>query len=115
MQNIEQIRAGHAIKFASNLDKKVVNKLPALIMTNGLLAAFAFCKDKRGDLDDVMQVVISYLMHRGFIPSNCKSCDVCKHFTSLQFIDLHRITVESLAYISYLKRFADKKVSNYEQ
>ena len=43
MKNLEQIRAAAALEPAKTLDKAAVNKLPAMIMSNGLLATIAFC------------------------------------------------------------------------
>ena len=56
MKNLEQIRAANALAYAESDAKKtnsdggnVVKKLPALLMTNGLLAAAAFAYQKQED------------------------------------------------------------------
>lgn len=56
MKNLEQIRATNAMEYANSDAKKtnsdggnVVKKLPALIMSNGLLAAAAFAYQKQHD------------------------------------------------------------------
>jgi len=56
MKNLEQIRAANALAYADSDAKKtnsdggnVVKKLPALIMSNGLLAAAAFSYQKQED------------------------------------------------------------------
>jgi CRISPR type III-B/RAMP module-associated protein Cmr5 len=56
MKNLEQIRAANALAYADSDAKKtnsdggnVVKKLPALIMSNGLLAAAAFAYQKQED------------------------------------------------------------------
>ena len=56
MKNLEQIRASNALAYAESDAKKtnsdggnVVKKLPALIMSNGLLAAAAFAYQKQED------------------------------------------------------------------
>jgi len=56
MRNLEQIRAANALAYADSDSKKtnsdggnVVKKLPALIMSNGLLAAAAFAYQKQED------------------------------------------------------------------
>lgn len=56
MKNLEQIRAANALAYAEADVKKtnsdggnVVKKLPALIMSNGLLAAAAFAFQKQSD------------------------------------------------------------------
>lgn len=56
MKNLEQIRAANALAYAESDSRKtnsdggnVVKKLPALIMSNGLLAAAAFAYQKQED------------------------------------------------------------------
>jgi hypothetical protein len=56
MKNLEQIRAANALAYADSDAKKtnsdggnVVEKLPAMIMSNGLLAAAAFAYQKQED------------------------------------------------------------------
>lgn len=56
MKNLEQIRAANALAYADSDARKtnsdggnVVKKLPALIMSNGLLAAAAFAYQKQED------------------------------------------------------------------
>ncbi len=62
MKNLEQIRAAAALKVAKLATKADVNKLPALIITNGLLSAAAFANERnkmgeatRPDMRSVIQ------------------------------------------------------------
>ncbi len=117
MKNLEQIRAKHAddaIKRHDKLSRSAVNKLPALIMQNGLLAASAFCSsdgggDNRAHLKTALDETARHLALRGLIASNITQArsmidDLCGRNS----IELQRATVEALAYIAYLKRFAPK-------
>jgi CRISPR/Cas system CMR-associated protein Cmr5 small subunit len=45
MQNLEQIRAAAALAVADKTTKADVSKLPAMIISNGLLAATAFATE----------------------------------------------------------------------
>src|SRR5437660_3247937 len=49
MQNLEQIRAAAALSVADRTTKADVNKLPAMIIANGLLAATAFATEAKKD------------------------------------------------------------------
>ena len=110
MQNLEQIRAAHALKKATNLDKKVVNKLPAMLVNNGLLAAAAFAKDgNRDGLREAMDAVGDHLKSRGLVGANAGNCDgIINDLSARPSTDLQRATAEALAYLAYLKRFATK-------
>jgi CRISPR-associated protein Cmr5 len=109
MQNLEQIRAAHAFKKATNLDKRAVNKLPAMIVNNGLLAASAFANDgDRDGLRDAMNAVAEHLKSQGHITGNADTGGLIKDLASRSSTDLQRSTAEALAYIAYLKRFATK-------
>ena len=45
MQNLDQLRAAHAIKEALKTDKSSVAKLPAMLLSNGLLGTLAFAAE----------------------------------------------------------------------
>jgi CRISPR type III-B/RAMP module-associated protein Cmr5 len=118
MQNLDQIRARNALKVASNVQKKSVTKLPALIVNNGLLAAAAFARDKSEGLLRAMNALAAHLLDPEInrieaIPQNERardyagSTDDLLHYLKNQNSDRLRLaTDESLAFLSYLKRFA---------
>jgi CRISPR/Cas system CMR-associated protein Cmr5 small subunit len=110
MQNLEQIRADHALKKATILDKKTVSKLPGMIVNNGFLAASAFASDgNRDGLRDVMDAVADHLKGRGLVGSTAGNCkDMIKDLAARSSADLQCATVEALAYLAFLKRFAAK-------
>ena len=112
MQNLEQIRAAHALSAenAAHFDKKVVNKLPALIVNSGLLAATAFTFDtSRAEMNRVMTAVAQHLAQQGLIAATSRTAQsLVDDLSGRDSAHLQRATAESLAYLSYLKRFASK-------
>jgi CRISPR-associated protein Cmr5 len=111
MTNLEQIRASHALARSPNLDRNDVQKLPALIINNGLLAATAFTLDSqsREAMKKVMNAVAHYLSQRGLIAQNqADAKGIINDLTGPGRgpLDLQRATSEALAYLAYLKRFA---------
>lgn len=115
MKNLDQIRAKAALESAKNLDASAINGLPALILNNGLLSAAAFCHadsdgENRKQLKKAMIAIIEYLADRKVITLNTIDIKIfIKELSSRNPIDLQRATTESLAYLGYLKRFAQKK------
>lgn len=115
MQNLEQIRAAAALQTAGNLDRSAVNKLPAMILTNGLLAAAAFCDaegggDNRSSMKAALTATAGHLAAQGHLPFGTKSIRaMIDELSKRDSQHLHRATAEALAYIAYLKRFAPKK------
>jgi CRISPR type III-B/RAMP module-associated protein Cmr5 len=115
MQNLEQIRAANALKPAKNLDRSAVNKLPAMILANGLLATAAFCEaegggDNRRDMKLALDATTDHLSKRGLIAANkTRTEELIADLASSDSHHLQRATTEALAFIAYLKRFAPKK------
>ncbi len=115
MQNLEQIRAANALEPAKNLDRSAVNKLPAMILANGLLAAAAFCDaegggDNRKDMKRAMDATADHLAKRNLIATGMKTTrELIQDLSSGDSQHLQRATSEALAFIAYLKRFAPKK------
>ncbi len=118
MKNLEQIRATNAIKAARETTKQDVNKLPALILNNGLLATLAFTLDKndkggyvREKMTSVMNESAKHLSNSifGFNFSSQNAEDLLKNLSNSSSYDLQRATAEILEFISYVKRFAVKE------
>ncbi|TAE90906.1 MAG: hypothetical protein EAZ81_08330 [Verrucomicrobia bacterium] len=119
MQNLDQIRAQHALTHAKGLKRAAISKLPGLIINNGLLATAAFAEaggggDNKEHLKNAMHAVASYLALRGILS---------QHVTTPQGMIndlsnapsaylLQRATSEALAYLSFLKRFAPNEKSD---
>jgi len=111
MDNLDQIRAQNALKAKSDVQKKHVTKLPALIVNNGLLAAAAFCDNKSDELRTAMDKVALHLADPriGRLQSGKSAAALIQELTA-QGVASERLrlaTAEALAYLSYLKRFAN--------
>jgi len=115
MKNLEQIRAAHALERSKDLDRSAVNKLPAMILCNGLLATAAFCDaegggDNRKDMKLSLDATAYHLEQRGLIATGKNSAKgLAEDLSGRDSQHLQRATSEALAFISYLKRFAPKK------
>jgi CRISPR type III-B/RAMP module-associated protein Cmr5 len=114
MKNLEQIRAAAALEPARSLDKSAVNKLPAMIMSNGLLATVAFCQaessgDNRSDMANALTATARHLAGQKLLAQ--EPADLIAFVKDLSGRDSHhlqRATAEALAFIGYLRRFAKK-------
>ncbi|CAI9084829.1 type III-B CRISPR module-associated protein Cmr5 [Candidatus Methylacidiphilum fumarolicum] len=120
MDNLEILRAKHALKKAEGLKKESVNRLPGLIVSNGLLATLAFvCEEKpeREPLKIAMDAVAEYLSKRNILKDIKENNNAAKEMlhqliTKGSSLDLQQATYETLKYLAYLKRFSEKKSSS---
>ena len=116
MRNLEQIRAKNAYDWRDRIGtgkeggRAVAKKVPAQIIQNGFLGALAFAIENKGSgyenafkaiLEHLDKAGLNYGMPcdslQGFLDALCgKGADV-----------LRAVTAESLAYLNYLRRFAD--------
>jgi CRISPR/Cas system CMR-associated protein Cmr5 small subunit len=122
MRNLEQIRAANALAYAEAGVKthgaqggEVVKKLPALIMSNGLLAAAAFAYAKGPD--EGWYVCFDYLAKHlgdelvGAAPRHTPGLkELLAFLTSRDATSetLKIATEESLAWLAYARRFVRK-------
>lgn len=111
MDNLDQIRAQNALAAKSHVQKKHVTKLPALIVNNGLLAAAAFCHDKSPELrtafDKVAEHLVDQRVRRLTTATTARGLVEELSAEGVTSERLRLATDEALAYLSYLKRFAD--------
>lgn len=122
MKNLEQIRAANALAYADagvrtrgSQGGEVVKKLPALIMTNGLLAAGAFAYAKGAD--DGWYVCFDHLARHlahpdvAVAPSNARDLrSLLDHLSKdADSGTLKQATDEALAWLCYAKRFVKKQ------
>lgn len=128
MKNLEQIRAAHALTVAEKTTKADVNKLPAIIIANGLLAATAFSSEKndkgqpkRPAMQAVMNGLATHLAseHIGIVPGAKDADSLIKLLSNendpqANSLRLQRAAAEALAFIGYVKRFATKEKSESE-
>ena len=114
MQNLEQIRAKHALAPAKDLSRSAVNKLPAMILANGLLATAAFCNaegggENRSDMKKALEATAKHLADRGHMASGTNTvAGMIQDLSQRSSHELQRATAEALAFLAYLKRFAPK-------
>ena len=121
MKNLEQIRAMTAMAYATagvntrgTQGGEVVKKLPALIMSNGLLAAgaFAYAKGQGEGWYVCFDHMASHLAHGevAVVPSDKNTLKaLMKHLS--EEADSHTLklaTEEALAWLAYAKRFVKK-------
>lgn len=129
IKGIEQGRAKFAYECAvegskQNKDKKVdgayksyVKKIPMLIKTNGLGAAFAFIKSKmKNDKDKkefayhlvYMQTAIWFKEHRSYLlPELTNENNLVDEIIKLNSNQYRAVTNEVLALFNWLRRFAE--------
>ena len=122
MQNLDQIRAAKALQEATHTTRQVVSKLPAMILSNGLLATAAFASEKkdggqpkRAEMKNAMDAAAGHLcnpIHGIAVLSGRTTTeqliDALSH-DSADSLDLQRATAEALAFLAYLKRFTSKE------
>ena len=126
MQNLDQVRAAHALDWLkkTNTDSKKpvlvrrdAAKLPAMLLSNGLLATFAFAceKDKapRAGLAKACEGITAHLAQATTglpeLAGTGSAETLADRLARGDALTLQRATTEALAYLSYLKRYAPKK------
>lgn len=120
LTNLEQVRAARAFTDAKRIadarqESKEGDQLSgyhSLIITNGLLATFAYSADKGGEhhlIAEALVCHISALQQAGLfpgIPMPERLLPALRHISTKVDDDLLRMmTAESMAYLNYLKRF----------
>ena len=119
MQNLDQLRAAHALSESKHTDKSSVAKLPSMLLTNGLLATLAFAtedgKKPREKMKAAADALARHLSNSNLalgLPelAACKTGSaLCTQLAKGESLTLQRATTEALAYLSYLKRYASKE------
>jgi len=129
---LEQGRAAFAYQCAEGGEKLVKNKeyksyvkkMPMLIKTNGLGAAiaFAFAKDgKGGNPDKTKPWGLLYTQIEEWLKSDDKklitfdTTQLAKKLTETDSATYRAVTVEVLAFLNWLKRFADALIEGEAQ
>lgn len=121
MKNLEQIRAMNAMAYANEDGNKrgaqggeVVKKLPALVMSNGLLAAgaFAYAKGEGEGWYVCFDYMARHLANRdvGVVPPEINNLSKLLDYLSKEANSetLKLATDEALAWLTYAKRFVKK-------
>ena len=92
--------------------KSYAKKLPMMIKTNGLGASIAFAQSKgrnKGNAWEVLYLQIeSWLQkERSYLLGNYAKMDLAQAVVSLDSPQYRAVTVETLAYLNWLRRFAE--------
>jgi len=124
MKNLEQFRAAKALDVAENTSKASVSKLPAMILINGLLATAAFAGEKKKDgktpkRPEMKAVLDGAAVHLSNVELNIpilakakSSEDLIAMLSTSDSLNLQAATQETLAFVSYVKRFTTKEGSD---
>lgn len=109
MKNLEQIRAKNALASKNSITETVGNphkKIPALILQNGLIATAAFALEKSKGLESVFSAVIKHLKDVKLYDGEESTENFLEYLTQrCTHEELRHITQETMAYLSYLRRF----------
>lgn len=112
MKNLDQIRAANAIeaarkKMGAKENGEVVKKIPTMIRDNGILGALAFSKEAGAGYADCFMAIITHL--RSIRASRAERLDdFLNELIEADSGEMRRITSEVMAYLNYLRRFAEK-------
>lgn len=120
MQNLEQIRARNALKFASEGGVsgkdggEVIRKIPALILNHGLLATAAYSFTEREGWQKVFDAIARHLADEAIeIVPKCVTDrkSLMNFLTSKEATSevLKLATVETMAWLNYARRFVTKE------
>lgn len=129
MQNLNQIRARHALRFAKDHEKidpqtqklvttiagdnggEVVKKIPPAIMNNGLLAVLAYSMDaKQASWKEVFNGIAEHLASSNvaIVPAEKKTAESLLEFLSEEntsSVKLRDATDEAMLWLEFARRF----------
>jgi CRISPR/Cas system CMR-associated protein Cmr5 small subunit len=115
MKILDQIRAAAALRTLERnpeIQRSDVSGIPALILTNGLLAAAAYCcepgKDSRAAMKACFNGIAEHLNGQKLTGASTGE-SLIADLASKDNLALQRATTETLAVLAYLKRFAQPK------
>lgn len=128
IQQLEQMRANFAWKDVSVIDKNkninskfkkeyrsIIMKLPTLILTNGLGQTLAFLKAKGKGDDRTPEEVIYKCLQEWLFSSldwgSFQQGEIIERVISADNYKYRLATMEALAFLNWLKRFADGVLS----
>jgi CRISPR-associated protein Cmr5 len=114
-QTLEQQRATKAWELVTQVKEKEkeynswVKKVPVLILTNGLGQTLAFLKSKSDREKELLYAHLSaWLMpEMSWSPPAQQKNDLLERLIHESSANYRRATIEALAFLNWLKRFAD--------
>lgn len=107
-------RAEHSFTALNSLQVKndelvsYIKKMPMLIKTNGLgqTLAFYFSKSKNNEYNQILTIIADYFYKHNFLTvSNPKA--LMNAVVKLEANEYRLLTKETIAYLNWLRRFAD--------
>jgi len=115
---IEQGRAAFAYKKAKeglskSKDKDMyvsyVKKIPMLIKANGLGQTLAFMKSKGKEYNDIYNQIDEWLSQEqnAYLLADAKGDDLTEKIISMDSVIYRQVTTEILAFLNWLRRFAE--------
>ncbi len=114
MKNLEQIRAANALKASPDIEggkeggRNIAKKIPTYIRNNGILGAAAYAREVGEGYGSVMLAVIDHLSSEGIRMVQSKQLDsFIDEISGADSIKLRHVTDEAMAYLNYLRRFAE--------
>ena len=99
IKDSKNIEASVKDKYASN-----VKRLPALIITNGLIPTLAFLKSKE-EIKPLYDTMNEWLKEKGF--NNNNDDDALEYLLTCDFSTLRLATMEAMAFANWLKRMVE--------
>ena len=102
IKDSKNIEASVKDKYASN-----VKRLPALIITNGLIPTLAFLKSKE-EIKPLYDTMNEWLKEKGF--SNNNYDDALEYLLTCDFFTLRLATMEAMAFANWLKRMVEIEI-----
>lgn len=119
MQNLEQVRARNALKLAHAgtiggvLGGEVMKKVSPLIQNHGLLATAAYSWSEKEGWQKVFDGIAAHLSDPdiGILPKECTDREkMMQHLTAKDTSSetLRMATAETMAWLSYARRFVKK-------
>jgi len=107
MKNLDQIRAKNALAAKVGTGKEggesVAKKVPAMIIENGFLGAFAFAVENGKGYLDVFNAIISHLVEVGIVAPDKRAIG---NFCEMDAVALRAASAEAMAFLNYLRRLA---------
>lgn len=114
MKNLEQIRAANALEAAPTIEggreggRNVAKKVPNYVRNNGLLGAAAFARETGKGYECVLNALIKHLGHNQVGLTETGNIDeFIRELGKADSSHLRRVTSEAMAYLNYLRRFAE--------
>jgi len=109
---IEQERAAHALEAVQKIKSgkafiSLANGMPAMIHTNGLGQAIAFCKGKKEEeYKEMVAMLSSWLCDNGKPFAGTEPTDILSTVTQKEMHTYMRAQSEAMAYLLWVKKFA---------